>query len=65
MGDYSGIGEAMVFLAVVAAFAVPALIGGFCGMILMAFGFKIAGVSVAALGFAAGIACAIYVRRSA
>jgi hypothetical protein len=65
MGDYSNIGDAMVFLAVATALAIPSLIGCFCGLVLAAFGMVIAGLVVGATGVAAGIICAIIVRASA
>lgn len=65
MSDYSGIGGAVVFLAVLAAFAVPLAIMSVIGLVLASVGFTTAATVFGALGFVSGVVCAAIVGISA
>lgn len=64
MSDYSGIGDAMIFLAVLAAFAVPVAIGGIIGLIFSVCGLTNVGIAFGVVGFLTGIFFATKVASS-
>lgn len=65
MSDYGGIGDAMVVLAVAAAFFACTAIGGIVGLILTALGFAFAGIIIGCAGLVAGFVCGVLVARAA
>lgn len=64
MSDYGHIGDAMVFLAVTAAFAVPTAVGAIIGLILALCGLPTAGIAIGAVGALVGVALAVRVAIS-
>lgn len=64
MSDYSGIGDAMVFLAALAAFAVPVAICGIIGLIFSVCGLTNVGIAFGVVGLVAGVFFATKVSSS-